>query len=324
MITKVPPYSDEAEKSVLGCMLLDKDAVIIALNMLNTEDFYIDRNKWVFEAISEQYRRGFAIDFVTIIDKLNVEGITQKIGASYIADLQDIVTNTKHIENYCRIVTEKAALREMIVGFSDIVARCYDNKDQMSDILESAESLVYNMSVNRTRSEFLSLKDSIKPVIVKIGELYQRNEPITGISTGYKDLDRITSGFQRSDFILIAARPSMGKTALGLNIAANAAIRGDKTVAFFSLEMSTDQLIMRIISSESEVNSAKIKIGSQTHAEWKKLTMLNSKLEQSDVDMYIDDTSAISIGEIRSKLRKLKSTRGLDLVIIDYLQLDNR
>lgn len=319
--SKTPPFSDEAEKSVLGCMILDKNAVVTALNFLSEDDFYVDQNRWIFSAIKELNQNGYSIDYVTIIDRLNKGQVLEKIGASYLTELAEIVPSTTNIEQYCRIVSEKAALREIILAFGNIIADCYEDKKPLAEIIDEAERFVFNLSVNKTRSEFVSLKEALTPAIVKIGELYQMNNNMTGVATHYKDLDEITSGLQPSDLILIAARPSMGKTALGLNIAQNAAFRGKKTVAFFSLEMSCEQLIMRIISSETEVNSKKIKIGTQNDAEWRKITILNSAVAESDIQLYIDDTSGISVGEVRSKLRKLKATKGLDLVIIDYLQL---
>ena len=321
IFSKTPPFSDEAEKSVLGCMILDKDAIITALHLLVEDDFYVDQNKWVFSAIKQISMRGFAVDSVTIIDWLKNNELDEKIGASYLTELTDIVPSTRNIEQYCRIVSEKASLREMILTFGDLIAKCYEAKLPITQIIDEAERFVYNLSVNKTRSEFVSLKEALTPAIVKIGDLYQLNNNMTGISTGYDDLDEITSGFQKSDLILIAARPSMGKTALGLNIAQNAAFRDKRTVAFFSLEMSCEQLIMRVISSETEVNSKRIKLGTQTDAEWKKITLLNSAVKQSDIELYIDDTSGIAVGEVRSKLRKLKASKGLDIVVIDYMQL---
>lgn len=320
-LTRVPPYSDEAEKSVLGCMLLDKNAITTASHALRPDDFYADQNRWIFEAILQISQRGGAVDFVTLIDRLNGEGVIEKIGASYIASLEEIVPSTKNIEEYCKIVSEKAALRDMILNFGNIIADCYDGRRQLMEIIDEAQRYIYNLSMNKAKSEFISLKDSVKPLIVKLSEIYQRNEAMTGVPTGFRELDELTNGFQPSDLILIAARPSMGKTALGLNIAQNAAILHKKTVAFFSLEMSCDQLVMRIISSETKVDSVKIKKGNQSNSEWKKIIEFNSVAQESDIELYIDDTSGITPGEILSKLRKLKSTKGLDMVVIDYLQL---
>ncbi len=284
-LTRVPPYSDEAEKSVLGCMLLDKDAITIAAHALRPEDFYSDQNRWIFEAIVQISRRGGAVDFVTLIDRLNSEGVIEKIGASYIAALEDIVPSTKNIEQYCRIVSEKAALRDIILNFGNMIADCYDAKKPLSEIIDEAQRYIYDLSMNKAKSTFVSLKDSVKPLIVKLAELYRRNEAMTGVATGFRELDDVTNGFQPSDLILIAARPSMGKTALGLNIAQNAAILYKKTVAFFSLEMSCEQLVMRILSSETKVDSVKIKKGNQSNSDWKKITEFYSLAQESDIDL---------------------------------------
>ena len=321
IVTKTPPYSDDAERSVLGCMLLDKNSVVTALDLIKEDDFYIDQNRWVFKAVKDLNAYGFAIDSVTVWDKLNSEGVGEKIGAAYLASLTEIVPFTNHLEQYCRMVTEKAMLRSMIAEFSNIINSCYEESRSLSEIVESAERFIYQLSVDKARSEFVSLKEAIVPAMLKLGELYESNNSMTGVTTGFRFLDMITKGLQNSDLILIAARPSMGKTALGLNIAQNAAFRGRKTAAFFSLEMSCEQLIMRIISSESEVNSSVIKVGSQSNAEWRRITKLNSEIKQNEVELYIDDTSSISVGEVRSKLRKLKAMKGLDIVVIDYLQL---
>jgi replicative DNA helicase len=321
IFSKTPPFSDEAEKSVIGCMILDKNAVTTALDFLNEDDFYVDQNKWIFNAIREISNQGYAVDYVTIIDRLNQNGLVEKIGAAYLTEVTEIVPSTKNIEQYCRLVREKAILRNMILSFGDLISKCYEETVPAAEIIDAAERYIYNLSTRETQHEFVSFKEALKPAIIQIGELYQLNTRMTGVPTGYVALDEITSGLQPSDLILLAARPSMGKTALGLNIAQNAAFRNKRTVAFFSLEMSCEQLIMRIIASETEVNSKRIKLGQQTDGDWKKITHLNSAVAQSDYKLYIDDTSGISVGEVRSKLRKLKSKVGLDLVVIDYLQL---
>ena len=318
---KTPPYSEEAEKSVLGCMMLDRDAAETAVNMLSADDFYVDRNKWLFSSLTAIMQKGYAIDAVTLINELRDRGYYDKIGTAYIAELQDIVTSTRTIEQYCRIVREKSDLRLMIKNLSSYVNDCYEGKKPLKDIVEQAESFIYGISVNASRGQMLSVKDMILPALMKISELHESGEQFTGIATGFSDLDRITNGLQKADLILLAARPSVGKTALGLNIAENAAIRGGKTVAFFSLEMPAEQLIMRILASETEIDATVIKAGKQTGAQWKTLTRFNNDISESDIKLFIDDTSSISTSEVRTRLRKLKSSQGLDLVVIDYLQL---
>ena len=312
---KTPPYSEEAEKSVLGCMMLDRDAAETAVNMLSADDFYVDRNKWLFSSLTAIMQKGYAIDAVTVINELKDRGYYDKIGTAYIAELQDIVTSTRTIEQYCRIVREKSDLRLMIKNLSSYVNDCYEGKKPLKDIVEQAESFIYGISVNASRGQMLSVKDMILPALMKISELHESGEQFTGIATGFSDLDRITNGLQKADLILLAARPSVGKTALGLNIAENAAIRGGKTVAFFSLEMPAEQLIMRILASETEIDATVIKAGKQTGAQWKTLTRFNNDISESAIKLFIDDTSSISTSEVRTRLRKLKSSQGLDLVV---------
>ncbi len=319
---RIPPHSEESEQCVLGCMILDKEALVTAQMSLKADDFYNDNNKLVFNAISDMRAMGFTVDAVTLLSRLTANGDIEKIGgASYIIQLENIVPSTKNIEEYCRIVREKATLREMIIGLSGVVSDCYDDVRPLSDIVETAEKLIYDVSLQRAKSEFVSLREEIKPAIVQIGERFERGEGFTGVPTGFTELDGITNGLQPSDMILIAARPSMGKTALGLNIATNASLRSGKSVAFFSLEMSAEQLVLRIISSEAEVDSKKLRTGANLTGDWKKLVVLNTRMDEAKVKLFIDDTSSISVGEMRSKLRKLAAKEGLDMVVIDYLQL---
>ncbi len=320
-LVKSPPYSEEAEKSVLGCMMLDKQSVETAVYMLSEDDFYIEKNRWIFSAIAEINRRGGAVDFVTIMDMLSQKGTVLQSGASYIAELQEIVPFTKNIEQYCNIVKEKSILRKIIIEYSNLINSCYDGKSSLAEIIDESERFIYDLSMNRTNNNFVSVKEEMAPTIVRLAEIYQNGGQSSGVMSGFKRLDEITNGFQPSDLILLAARPSVGKTALGLSFAVNAAIREKKSVAFFSLEMSTEQLILRVIALETDVNSMKIRMGRQSNAEWKKITFLNSALQENDVRLFIDDTSGISTGDALSKLRRLKARQGLDMVVIDYLQL---
>lgn len=318
---KSPPYSEEAEKSVLGCMMLDRQSVETAVYMLTEDDFYIEKNRWIFSAIAEINRRGGAVDYVTIMDMLTTLGTMGRVGASYIAELQEIVPFTKNIEQYCAIVKEKSILRKIIIEYSNLINKCYEGKSSLPEIIDESERFIYDLSMNRTSNSFVSVKEEIGPTIVKLAEIYQNGGLSSGVMSGFKRLDEITNGFQPSDLILLAARPSVGKTALGLSFAVHAAVHEKKSVAFFSLEMSTEQLILRIIALETDVNSMKIRMGRQSNAEWKKITFLNSSMQENDVRLFIDDTSGISTGDALSKLRRLKARQGLDMVVIDYLQL---
>ncbi|MDR2519918.1 MAG: replicative DNA helicase [Eubacteriaceae bacterium] len=318
---KVPPYSDEAERSVLGCMLLDRDSVSSALQALREDDFYVEQNRIVFRAIQDLNASGFAIDTVTAYDRVASSGNGEKVTAAYMAGLAEAVVFTSHIEEYCRMVYEKSMLRSIIAGFNGLVSDCYAEEKPLSEIVDKAERFIYGVSMAERHKELVSLPEAITPAIIKLGERYELSQSMTGVPTGFTAIDALTDGLQPSDLIILAARPSMGKTALGLNFAQNAAFRYTKTVAFFSLEMSVEQLILRIISSETEIDSSVLRVGGQTNAEWTRITHLNADVKEKHYELYIDDTSSISAGEIRSKLRKLKSRKGLDLVVIDYLQL---
>ncbi|MBQ1466100.1 MAG: replicative DNA helicase [Eubacteriaceae bacterium] len=318
---KTPPYSEEAEQGVLGCMLLDKLSVETAGNMLSEDDFYIEKNKWIFSAIKKLASSGSAVDSLTVMDRLTSDGNMQKIGVAYIAQLQDMVPFTSNIEQYCRIVKEKAVLRSIITEFGNIINKCYDGRTELKSIIDEAEAFVYDLSMERTSNAFVSLKEEVPRTMITLSEIYQNDGIATGVLSGFTKLDEITNGFQPSDLILLCARPSVGKTALGLGFALNAAMRHSKSVAFFSLEMSAEQLVLRAISHETDVNSMKIRKGRQSPAEWKKITLLNSTLQENDVRLFIDDTSGISTGDMLSKLRRLQAKEGLDMVVIDYLQL---
>ena len=316
---RVMPHSEEAERSVLGCMMLDPDAVTIALNLLSEEDFYTPRNRQIFKAIEAINSRGLAVDQVTVMDSMNASG--NEVDPLYLTDLVDIVPTTKNIEAHCKIVSDKAVLRNMILKFKDISNMCYDEHNDIETITDEAQRFIYDVSVNTRHSDFRKLRSETLPMIERLAELHQNQDPITGLDTGFKEINRITSGFQKSDLILLAARPSMGKTTLAMNIAQNAAIRGGKVVAFFSLEMAVEQLVMRITASETGIESGTLRAGRQNADEWKRIRGFHARVNDNEVRLFMDDTSSISTSEVRSKLRKLKMTEGLDLVVIDYLQL---
>ncbi|MCL1802506.1 MAG: replicative DNA helicase [Eubacteriaceae bacterium] len=321
-IYKQPPYSAEAEASVLGCMLLDRECAASAFSLLSDEDFYIGENRAVYAAMMEIAGRNQTIDIVSVLERLQAEeNEAKRVPMAYLADLTQGVVHLGHIEEHCRIVYEKSAMRRLIAGFSELIADCYASALPLGDIIEKAERFIYAMSTAQHHSDFVSLREAIVGTLAKLSELYQSDDALSGVPTGFTALDSITNGLQRSDLIVLAARPSMGKTALGLNIAQNAAIRYGKVAAFFSLEMSAEQLVMRVISSEADISNTALRIGLERNDHWSRVIKLNSELTEKQVELYIDDTSAISVGEMRSKLRKLKSRVGLDLAVIDYLQL---
>lgn len=317
----LPPRSEETEKSILGCMLLDRASLVTALDLLSEEDFTSEQNRLIFAAIAELYHRGSAVDYVTLLNQLISGGAIEQVGAVYLAQLTDIIPYTQNIEQYCKIVREKSALRSMITAFGNFVARCYEQKDSFTDILTDAEAYIYNLSISRTSGELTALRDIMVPLVIKIGEEFQKDIDFTGVPTGFTDLDALTNGLQNGDLILIAARPSMGKTALGLNIAQNAAFRYNKIVAFFSLEMSSEQLTYRIISSETGVDSKILRTPAAILSSYDKIAKMNQEVYDRDIQLFLDDTSGITVSDMRSKLRKLKSKKGLDLIVIDYMQL---
>ncbi len=322
MVTpKLPPHSDEAERSLLGLMLLEKDAVLVAMDSLTADDFYSGQHQIIFSAMSRLYRDGYAIDYITLLDKLNATGEIEKVGVSYLTELTAIMSFSENASQYCRIISEKSTLRKLITGLGSVITECYNQSDDTQNILEAAERIIYNLSLNTANNDLTQLKDIIRPLVDKVGDLYERNEMFTGVPTGFKELDDLTNGLQPGDLILLAARPSMGKTAFGINIAQNAAFRNGKIVAVFSLEMSSEQLATRIMSSEKIFDTKMMNSPASISSVYGKILSLNQEVSEQDTQLYIDDTSAITIGEMRSKLRKLKARRGLDLVVIDYLQL---
>lgn len=322
MVTpKLPPHSDEAERSLLGLMLLEKDAVMVAMDILTADDFYSGHNQMIFSAMSRLYRDGYAIDHVTLLDKLKATGEIEKVGVAYLTELSAIMSFPENASHYCRIISEKSTLRKLITGLGSVITQCYDQSDDTQNILEAAERIIYNLSLSSANNDLTQIKDIIRPLVDKVGDLYERNELFTGVPTGFRELDELTNGLQPGDLILLAARPSMGKTAFGINIAQNAAFRNGKVVAVFSLEMSAEQLATRIMSSEKMFDTKMMNSPASISSVYGKILSLNQEVSEQDTQLYIDDTSSITIGEVRSKLRKLKARRGLDLVVIDYLQL---
>ncbi len=322
MVTpKLPPHSDEAERSLLGLMLLEKDAVMVAMDSLTADDFYSGQHQLIFSAMSRLYRDGYSIDYITLLDKLNATKDIEKVGVSYLTELTAMMSFSENASQYCRIISEKSTLRKLITGLGSVITECYNQSDDTQNILEAAERIIYNLSLNTANNDLIQLKDIIRPLVDKVGDLYERNEMFTGVPTGFKELDDLTNGLQPGDLILLAARPSMGKTAFGINIAQNAAFRHGKVVAVFSLEMSSEQLATRIMSAEKMFDTKMMNSPASISSVYGKILSLNQEVSEQDTQLYIDDTSSISIGEVRSKLRKLKARRGLDLVVIDYLQL---
>lgn len=317
---KIPPYNLEAEQSVLGSMLLSKDAIFVAEERLKPDDFYKDSHRRIFEVIIKLNEDREPVDLITVSEVLRSNKILEQVGgAMYLTTLTETVPTATNIAHYCKIVEEKSMLRRLINTTSGILSLAYDPKNDIEELLDVAEQKIFDIVQKQRVENFHHIKDVLFSTFERIEELYNSDGSITGVPTGFPDLDEKTSGFQPSDLILIAARPSMGKTAFALNIAQNAAIRHKVPVAIFSLEMSKEQLVQRMLCSESQVDSHKLRTGRLDEDDWPRLAQAMGPL--SDAPIFIDDTPGISSLEVRAKARRLKAEKGLGLIVIDYLQL---
>jgi replicative DNA helicase len=322
-LQKLPPQNIEAEQMVLGAILIENDSINKVIEMLSAEDFYKDIHRRIYSVMLDMFESGEAIDLVTLTDALRGKvGLDAAGGSSYLAQLVSLVPTAANIKNHARIVREKSVLRQLIHSSTDIITQSYEDTrsvNSIDELLDRAEESIFKISQQKMRDSFVALKDIVKSSFETIERLYERKEMITGLATGFLDLDKMTSGLQPSDLIIIAGRPSMGKTAFALNIAAHAAMEHHKAVAVFSLEMSKEQLVLRMLCSEARVDAHKLRSGFLSESDWPKLTMAAGRL--SEAPIYIDDTAAISVLEMRAKARRLQVDHGLDLIIVDYLQL---
>lgn len=319
-IGKIPPHDIEAEQAVLGSMLTDKDAVIEALEVLRKEDFYREDNKTIFEAIFNLYNRAEPIDIITVKDELVTMGKFEAVGGlEYLAILPDKVPLVSNADRYVKIVEEKSILRNLIKASNDIVSLGYAETEEVDSIMDLAEKRIFEITQKKNTKGYTPIKDILVESFAELERLYNQKTPITGIPTGFADLDYKTAGLHNSDLILVAARPAMGKSAFVLNIATNAALKANVPVVIFNLEMSKEQLVNRMLCSEAMVDSNKVRTGKIEEDDWVKLATALGPL--SEAPIYIDDTPGISIMEIRAKCRKLKLEKNIGLVIIDYLQL---
>ena len=317
---KVPPHDIEAEQAVLGSMLTDKDAVISAIEVLKEEDFYRTDNRAIYEAILNLYNRAEPIDIITVKAELESIGKFEQVGGlTYLASLPDKVPTTANAMKYIKIVEEKSTLRNLIKTANEIIELGYDPTEDVEDIMESAEKKIFDIMQNKDKKGYAPIQDILVESFNQLEELYNRKQHITGVPSGFIELDYKTAGFHGSDLVLIAARPAMGKSAFALNIATNAAVRANVPVVIFSLEMSKEQMVNRILCSEAMVDSNKVRTGKLEEDDWTKLAGSIGPL--SDSEIYIDDTPGISVSEIRAKCRKLKLEKNIGMVLIDYLQL---
>ena len=319
-LEKIPPHDIEAEQAVIGSMITDRDAVISAVETLKPDAFYRDDNKAIFEAILNLYKKAEPIDIITLKDELESMNKFEQVGGyEYLASLPEKVPTTANVQKYIKIVEEKSILRNLIKTANEIISLGYDPTEDVEDIMDSAEKKIFDIMQSKNQKGYTPIKDALVESFAKLEELYNRKQYITGVSTGFIALDHKTAGLHGSELILVAARPAMGKTAFALNIATNAAVRGKVPVAIFSLEMSKDQLVNRILCSEAMVDSNKVRTGKVEEGDWVKLAGAIGPLSESEI--YIDDTPGISVMEIRTKCRKLKMEKNIGLIVIDYLQL---
>lgn len=317
---KVPPHDLEAEQAIIGSMLTDRDAVISAIEILKEEDFYREDNKAIYTAILNLYNRAEPIDIITVKSELeSMEKFEQVGGLEYLAELPEKVPTTANAMKYIKIVEEKSTLRRLIKTANEIIELGYSPTEDVEDIMEGAEKKIFNIMQEKNQKGYAPIKDVLVESFTKLEELYNRKQHITGVPSGFTELDYRTAGFHGSELILIAARPAMGKTAFALNIATNAAVKANVPVAVFSLEMSKEQLVNRILCSESMVDSNKVRTGKLEEDDWTKLAGAIGPL--SEAEIFIDDTPGINITEIRAKCRKLKLEKNIGMVVIDYLQL---
>ena len=320
LIKRVLPHSVEAEQSVIGSMMMDREAIMTASEMIHSEDFYQHQYGILFESMLELYNEGKPVDLITLQDRLKEKEVPPEISSlEFVRDLLGTVPTSANVKYYAGIVQEKSMLRKLIKVNEQIANTCYLATDKLEDILTDTEKKIFDLIQSKTSGEFLPIKEVVLNALDKIEAASKNKGAVTGIPTGFIDLDYKTSGFQPSDLILIAARPSMGKTAFVLNMAQHMAFKMDKTVAVFSLEMSKEQLVNRLFSLESKVDSQAIRTGNLSDDDWTKLIEGAGVIGKSN--LIIDDTPGISINDLRSKCRKYKLEYKLDIIIIDYLQL---
>ena len=320
LLKRVMPHSIEAEQSVIGAMIMDRDAVTVASEMLNVEDFYQKQYGILFEAMTELYSEGKPIDLITLQNRLKEKDVPPEISSlEFVRDMITTVPTSANVKYYAEIVSEKALLRRLIKVNEDIAAECYAGKERVEDILEDTEKQIFQVLQRRSNDDFVPIKEVVLNALDKIEAASRSKGSVTGMATGFIDLDYKTSGFQPSDLILIAARPSMGKTAFVLNIAEYMAFRSNETVAIFSLEMSKEQLVNRLFALESRVDSQILRTGNLSDSDWANLIEAAGTIGRSN--LIIDDTPGISVAELRSKCRKFKLEHNLGIIMIDYLQL---
>ncbi|WP_144513442.1 replicative DNA helicase [Bacillus sp. FJAT-22090] len=320
LLDRVPPHNQEAEQSVIGAIFLEPQALITAAEIVMSEDFYRVAHQKIFQTMLRLSDQGKAIDVVTVTEELSAKKELEDVGGiSYISEIANSVPTAANISHYAKIVEEKSILRRLIRVATTIVEDGFTREDEVEALLSEAERKMMEVANRKNAGDFKHIKDVLVETYDNIEKLHTRKGDVTGIPTGFRDLDRITAGFQRNDLIIVAARPSVGKTAFALNVAQNVATKTDENVAIFSLEMGAEQLVMRMLCAEGNIDAQVLRTGALTTEDWRKLTMAMGSL--SNAGIYIDDTPGIRVNEIRAKCRRLKQESGLGMILIDYLQL---
>lgn len=324
---RVPPQNIEAEQAVLGAMLIDKEAIAKATEVLSADDFYREAHRVIFSAMLELYNKNEAVDMVTVTEILKRDNKLEDIGGiAYITSLANVVLTAANVKYHADIVAEKSVLRQLVRVSTEIAAMGYEANEDVGTLLDTAESRILEISNRKKKTDFTAIKDVLMDSVQSIESLLQNKGGLTGLPAGFADLDKLTSGLHPSDFIILAARPSMGKTALALNIVQNVALRAHKviggeprSVAFFSLEMSKEQLVNRMLCAEAGIDSQRLRVGEMHDEDWPHLWDACDTMSRAKI--YIDDTAGITAMDMRSRARRLKAEHGLDLIVVDYLQL---
>ena len=320
MAEKIPPHNNDTERSVLGSALLNKDALFDVIEIVSPEDFYNKANQEIFDTMRDMYNAGKACDIVTVTEEMKKRGTLSACGGSaYISALTSEIPSTANAAEYAKIIAEEAALRRLIQASEEIREGCFDRKDTSDNIMDEAEKKIFAIAESGQKRDYTSIKDVMFADVDIISKRSMENGSLTGVTTGFKDLDNKLGGLQKSDLIIVAARPGMGKTAFALNVAMNAAEKGGAHVLVFSMEMSKEQLGQRLISMRANVDMEDISKGNVQGDRWHEIIMASETIGQCDIN--IDDTPNPSVYEIRNKCRRMKADRGLDLIVVDYLQL---
>ncbi|WP_368489233.1 replicative DNA helicase [Clostridium sp. BJN0013] len=314
------PHNLEAEQSVIGSMLVDKSSIVESMEILKVDDFYRESHKVIFEAILDLYKKDIAVDIITLTESLKSKSKLEAAGGiTYISELSGSIVSTVNLQSYIKIIKDKSTLRKLIKASTKIIEESYNNQNNVEKTIDMAEKSIFDLSNNRKVSDFEPMNVVLERGFLEIERLFNNKGQTTGVASGFRELDAKTSGFQKGDMVLVAARPSMGKTTFALNIAEYAALREGKKVAIFSLEMSKEQLAYKLLCSEAHIDMLKLRTGNLEDKDWENIARASGPLAEAKI--FIDDTAGISIMEMRSKCRRLKIEHGIDIIIIDYLQL---